>query len=209
VAALGRLGEHDEVEARTLHRALHELAAMPCKVVVVPGEWDGPERRVLSIMAGQEWAEHHLSCIHGMHVADGELAFAGFGGRITEREREVEYALRYPGWEARYRVAFLAQLDQPLLVLVFHSPPARVRELDVVDGRPAGSETVTELIGTWSPKVAVVAGDRPGQQPHAATLVVSPGRLDRGEYAVFDPRHGREVRFLTTATAQAGPSPGG
>jgi Icc-related predicted phosphoesterase len=200
-------GHHDggdEVEARTLHRALHELAAMPCEVAVVPGEWDAPERRVVSIMAGQEWAEHHLACIHGMHVARGELALAGFGGRITEREREVESALRYPGWEARYRLAFLTQLDQPLLVLVFHTPPARVRELDVVDGQPAGSEAVTELIGTWSPKVAVVAGDRPGQQLYAATVVVSPGRLDRGEYAVFDARQGRDVRFLTTAAAKAG-----
>jgi Icc-related predicted phosphoesterase len=38
------------------------------------------------------------------------------------------------------------------------------------------------------------------QHPYASTVVVSPGRLDRGEYAVFDPAHGREVRFSNTTS---------
>jgi Icc-related predicted phosphoesterase len=130
-----------------------------------------------------------------MYATIGDLAVAGFGGRITERERETESALRYPGWEARYRMAFLTQVDQALLVMVFHNPPARVGNLDLVDGERVGNEEVTELIGTWSPRVAVVAGDRAGRELYGTTVVVSPGRLDRGEYAVFDPRRDRDVRF--------------
>lgn len=185
--------------ARALQTALHELAALPCGVAVVPGEHDAPERRVLPVMASQEWVEHHFFCLHGMGASLGELAVTGFGGRITARERETESALRYPGWEARYRMAFLTRVDQALLVMVFHTPPARVGELDMVDGRHMGSEDVTELIGTWGPKVAVVAGDRPGKHMYGTTVVMSPGRLDRGEYALFDPRRGRDVRFCTSA----------
>lgn len=186
--------------ARGLHTAMHELAALPCAVAVVPGEHDAPERRVLPVLAGREWAEHHLYCVHGMGASTGDLAVAGFGGRITGCERETESALHYPGWEAGYRTAFLAQREQAPLVMVFHTPPARVHDVDLVDGMHVGSRDVTELIGTWSPPVAVVAGDLPSRQRYAATVVVSPGRLDRGEYAVFDPR-GRDVRFRSAAPA--------
>jgi uncharacterized protein len=186
-------------EATSLHRVVHELAALPCPVAVVPGEEDAPEHRVLPILASQEWTEHHLYCVHGMHAVVRELAIAGFGGAIVERDRETETALRDPSWEAKYRLAFLTQLDQPLLVLAFHHPPAQVRTVDLVDGVHAGSEAVTELIGTWNPRVAVVAGASPATETYADTVVVSPGRLDRGEYALVDTRGAREVRFASTS----------
>jgi uncharacterized protein len=186
-------------EPVSLHRVVHDLAALPCPVAVVPGEQDAPEHRVLPILAAQQWIEHHLYCVHGMHAVVRELAIAGFGGAIVERERETETALRYPAWEARYRMAFVTQLDQPLLALAFHHPPAQVRSLDLVDGVHAGSEEVTELIGTWNPRVAVVAGASPGSELYADTVVVSPGRLDRGEYAVVDTRGRRDVHFGNTS----------
>jgi uncharacterized protein len=201
LVAADRPAASPDVEARALHRAVHELAALPCPVAIVPGEHDAPERRMMPILASQEWAEHRLLCVHGMPAVMGELAVGGFGGRITEHEREVESAVRYPAWEARYRMAFLTQVDQALLVLVFHTPPARVHDLDLVHGRHTGSEAVTELIGTWSPKVAVVAGHHAARGLYAATVVVSPGRLDHGEYTVFDPRQGHEVRFHATKPA--------
>jgi Icc-related predicted phosphoesterase len=166
---------------------------------MVPGEQDVPERHVLPIATAQEWTERHLHCVHGMPLVMGQVVVAGFGGRITEHEREVEQALRYPGWEVKYRMAFLSQVDQPLLLLVFHHPPAQVRDLELGDAE--GSEDVTELIGTWNPAVAVVAGPRSGQGIYARTTIVSPGRLDRGEYAVFDERRGGEVRFVGGGSA--------
>jgi Icc-related predicted phosphoesterase len=186
--------------AQSLHHVLHTLGDLPCHVAVVPGAHDAPEARVLPIMTGLDWTERHLHCVHGMAVPMSELAIAGFGGQVTEHEREIDEALRYPGWEVEYRMAFLSQLDQSLLLLVFHHPPANVRELEPLDER-GGSEVVTELIGTWKPGVAVAAGPRPGRGMHGTTVVVSPGRLDRGEYAVFDARRGREVRFAGGASA--------
>jgi uncharacterized protein len=169
----------DPEAPRSLHRVLHVLARLPCPVAVIPGEHDWPERHVMPVLTGQEWSERHLHSVHGSFASVRTLSVAGFGGQVTERERETDAALRYPGWEVRYRLAFLADLDQDLL-LVFHHPPAQVRELDLVDGNHTGSETVTELIGTWDPKVAVVAGARPGSEVYGKTLVVSPGRFAAG-----------------------------
>jgi Icc-related predicted phosphoesterase len=42
------------------------------------------------------------------------------------------------------------------------------------------------LIKTHNPCVAVVAGDRPSEAMLANTMVVCPGRADRGDYALID-----------------------
>jgi Icc-related predicted phosphoesterase len=193
-------GREGSTVARGLHRLLHGLAALPCAVAVVPGAADAPERRVLPVATAQEWTERNLHCVHGMLATIDDLAVAGFGGDITERERETEVALRYPAWELRYRMAFLNRVEQPLL-LVHHHPPAQMHELDVVDGRHIGSQAVTEVVGTWRPRVVVVAGPRPAREMYASTVVVSPGRLDQGSYALFDAFHDRKVQFHTAGSA--------
>jgi Icc-related predicted phosphoesterase len=195
---LGREQPSREEMPRALHRALHTLAALPCAVAVLPGEFDAPERLVLPITTAQEWTERHLHCIHGMFMTVSDMAVAGFGGQVMTRERETETALRYPAWEVKYRTAFLSELDQPL-ILAAHHPPAEMRELDLVDGQHFGSPAITELIGTWRPRVAVVAGTRPGQEMYGSTVVVSPGRFDQGQYSVFDARRGRDALFHTAA----------
>lgn len=42
--------------------------------------------------AAQKWSERHLHCVHGMFMAAGDLAVAGFGGRITAGERKNDAA---------------------------------------------------------------------------------------------------------------------
>ncbi len=125
---------------------------------------------------------------------------AGFGGRTTDNERETETALRYPGWEVTYRLGFLGQLEQNLL-LVFHNPTAETGDLDLVGGERMGSQTVNELIGTWRPKFAVVAGENQGREMYGSSVVVSPGRFDQGQYAVFDTHRGGDVHLRTSAAA--------
>src|SRR2546430_2481453 len=89
--APGRAAEKGAPQA--LHRVLRTLADLPCQVALVPGEQDVPERHVLPIATAQEWTERRLHCVHGMPLLMGQLAVAGFGGRITDHEREVEQAL--------------------------------------------------------------------------------------------------------------------
>jgi uncharacterized protein len=49
-----------------------------------------------------------------------------------------------------------------------------------------GSEVVAGLIKTYNPRLAIVGGEELAQEQLARTLVVCPGRLDHGDYAVVD-----------------------
>jgi Icc-related predicted phosphoesterase len=183
-----------ERDARTFDALFRTLADLPGPVVIVPGEHDAPERAFLAASVSRLWVERQLHAIHGAFAVVRNFAVAGFGGAITERERETERALRYPSWEVLYRMAFLRELEQSLL-LVFHHPPAEMKAIDLVDAQHIGQPAVTELIGTWRPKVAVVAGVEPGREEYGDTIVISCGRFDQGDYAVFDARSGRTVEF--------------
>ena len=50
----------------------------------------------------------------------------------------------------------------------------------------AGSETLAELINTYRPQLAVVAGNGVAETRLGRTLVVCPGRLEQGQYALID-----------------------
>jgi Icc-related predicted phosphoesterase len=159
-----------EIATHALHQALHTLATLPCAVALVPGGWTLPNA-TFCLSRPHRRSERHLHCVYGMFMTASDLAVAGFGGRVTEGERETETALHYPGWEVMYRMAFLGQLEQDLL-LIFHHPPAQVHELDIVDGQHTGSEVITELVGTWRQRVVVVAGAIQGRVI-STTVVVS------------------------------------
>ena len=150
--------------------------------------------------------ERESPLLRPRHVHDRRRPGRGrFGGRITEGERETETALHYPGWEVMYRMAFLSQLEQDL-VLIFHHPLAQVHELDLVDHEHAGREVITELVGAWRPRVVVVAGARQAREMYGTTVVVSPGHLDQGQYTVFDTHRSMQAVFRTIIPAT--PSPG-
>lgn len=107
------------------------------------------------------------------------------GGEIVDdpdAEREEQQALRYPAWEVEYRLKVLRELAHDYQkVFLFTTVPAH-KGL-----RRPGSEMLAELIKTYSPRVALVAGGEGVRKEMLAnTLVVVPGSLARGEYAVVD-----------------------
>jgi Icc-related predicted phosphoesterase len=101
--------------------------------------------------------------------------------------------LRYPRWEPEYRLKLLHELDEHQLVLLFATPPAhKGLGLD-------GSEVLAELITTYRPRLVVSGGVR-GSEWLGRTLVVAPGELADGHYAVAD-LHAREAELEAFATA--------
>jgi hypothetical protein len=141
-----------------------------------------------------------LRGIHGTAaVADGQVLFAGMGGEIVDdldAPRVEEAMLRYPGWEAEYRLKLIDQFDQPLRVLLFATRPAHKGLHE------PGSEVVATLIKTYAPKVAIVAGEGVAEERLGTSLVVCPGRLDLGIYSVIDIHSGSvEVGELAGVTA--------
>jgi uncharacterized protein len=148
----------------------------------VPGATDTALRHYLHDTSGLEIAFPQLHGVHG-RVADGpgHVLYAGMGGEIVDGADDPPTGdeLRYSGRETEYRLREIAEFKEHPLVLLFTTEPAHK------GSRVPGSETVAELIKTYRPRLAIVAGEGVSEERLGTTLVVSPGRIDRGQYAMI------------------------
>ena len=104
------------------------------------------------------------------------------GGEISDdpnTPREEQSSLRYPRWEAAYRLKVLDLFDYNELVMLFATAPAHKGH------NTPGSEAVAELVGTYRPRLVVCGGPR-GVEILGTSLVVAPGGLADGHYAVAE-----------------------
>jgi uncharacterized protein len=187
IAVVGDLGT--AWSKREAYRAIFKtLGETDLPTFWVPGPIDAPISEYLSESHNMEIAFPKLRGIHGTAaLADGQTLFAGLGGEIVDdrgAQRVEEATLRYPGWEAEYRLKLIAEFDQPIKVLLFATRPAHKGLHE------PGSEVVAELIKTYAPRVAIVAGEGATEERLGTTLVIAPGRLDLGVYSVIDIHNG-------------------
>jgi uncharacterized protein len=182
VAVVGELTEgHGAAEGyRTVFRALGR-SGLPS--YWVPAAADAPVADYLREAHNSEVVFPDLHGVHGTAAfASPHVLFAGFGGEVSddpEATRDEIERLRYPRWEAEYRLKLLRELDEQQLVLMFATPPAH-------KGRGVqGSEALAELINTYRPRLVVCGGER-GIEWLGRSLVVAPGELASGHYAVAD-----------------------
>jgi Icc-related predicted phosphoesterase len=104
--------------------------------------------------------------------------------------RSEEALIRYPGWEAEYRLKVVGEFKDYAKVFLFTTRPAHKGRHEV------GSEVVAELINTYRPRIVIAGGDEPAEERLGTSLLVSPGRLDQDRYALID-FHGSEVELKT------------
>lgn len=182
-----------ENDAESLHRFFKAMAALGVPVCLVPGRNDAPERMLLQAAFNAEVVAANIYTVHRSFAPLGRnWIVAGFGGEITADERDHQFFLRYPGWEAQVSLEFLRHVDQEK-ILLFHTPPVERFEDQV---EPAGHQAVSHIIKTYAPHFAVCGrvNGRPGKLMLASTLVVCPGRLSEGEYTILDTTE-RKVAF--------------
>jgi len=195
VAVLGDLGAPWS-KADTYRAIFRMLGEAGLPTFWVPGSADAPLADYLRESYNMEIVFAHLHGVHGTAaLGPGDVLFAGMGGEVSddpETVRVEEAHLRYPGWEVEYRLKVVREFDAREQIFLFTTPPAH-KGL----GEP-GSEVLAELIKTYNPRLAIVAGAEPAQKELGRTLVVSPGRLDQGHYALVDLR-GRSVERATLA----------
>jgi Icc-related predicted phosphoesterase len=160
----------------------------------IPGSIDAPLGDHLREASSMEIAFPLLRGVHGTYaLGPGPVVFTGMGGEIRDDPdtiRDESALLRYPAWEVEYRLKVLHELKAHPMVFLHTTSPAH-KGLDL-----PGSDVLAELIKTYNPRVAVVAHDEPSEVQLGKTLVISPGRLDRGNYALVD-LHARSVEFRT------------
>ena len=170
-----------------------ELGKLDIPVFVAPGELDAPKRLFYQAALNHEIIEPNIFMIHRSFSPSLErynFAVAGFGGRIADngKEWEVELAQIYPSWLPVFALDFVRHFDQEP-ILVFHTPP-KWGELDNHGGKQIGHEAIDHVIKTFHPKYAFVGAARDGQGTAriGTTLVINPGWLKDGHYAILDTR---------------------
>jgi uncharacterized protein len=185
IALVGDLagdGEDRAAQYRSLFRALGRAGH---HTYWVPGAADAPVEDYLREAHAIEVAYPFLHGVHGTTAfAPGSVVVAGFGGEVDDDPagpRDEVHRLRYPRWEAEYRLKVLhhelVKYENP--VLLFATPPAH-------KGVGAGgSEALAELAATHRARLVVCGGAR-GSMLLGRTLVVAPGALADGCYAVAD-----------------------
>ena len=125
----------------------------------------------------------HLNGVHGTFaIGPSHVLFAGWAadrGRAgIHPARGRATALSRLG--GRVPPQTIGELKDYEKVFLFATQPAH-KGLHA-----AGSETLAELINTYRPQLAVVAGNGVAETRLGRTLVVCPGRLEQGQYALID-----------------------
>jgi Icc-related predicted phosphoesterase len=183
VAVVGDLGIGGERgdSYRALFRALGDIG-LPA--YWVPGPNDAPVADYLREAHNMELVFEMLRGIHGTAAMtpDGHVLVAGIGGHVDddpEALREETSRLSYPRWEAEYRLKIIRELDEHQVMLLFATPPSN-------RGRGSGgSEALAELVGTYRPRL-VVCGGEAATGMIGRSVVVAPGSLAEGSYAIAD-----------------------
>jgi uncharacterized protein len=183
VAVIGDLGVAWS-KADTYRAIFRSLGEAGRPTFWVPGPTDAPLEDYLREAHNMEIAFPSLHGVHGTAAqAGGQLLFAGMGGEIVDTpdaKRGEEALLHYPAWEVEYRLKIVREFKDRRTVFLFTTPPAHKG----LHG--PGSEVLAELIKTYNPRLVLVRGDGVAEERIGKSLVVTPGRLDQGEYALVD-----------------------
>jgi Icc-related predicted phosphoesterase len=186
-------GGDRQASYRALFRA---LGAADRPVYWVPGPGDAPVEEYLQEAHNMEVVHPQLHGVHGTvaFTPDGHVLVAGLGGEVSDdadAHRDEQERLRYPRWEAEYRLKMIQELSEHQLMLLLATPPAH-RGLE-----RSGSEVLAELVNTFRPRLVVTGGER-GSEMLGRSLVVAPGSLAEGHYAIAD-LHDRKVELQELA----------
>lgn len=193
----GRLAGAGERDREILRRFIDLISGFQGMVRVLPGHVDAPYALFLEEMLARRDRYPHVMPLHQSFANTGrDLVLVGFGGEITQAERDDEVLVRFPSWELRYWLETVLHLPQEP-VLLTHMPPLAQR-IDIAEGRHLGSEELRMLIEELKPLYAFCghAHKAQGMEEIGDTLVINPGALIHGHYAVLNTRK-ETVRFDT------------
>lgn len=173
-------------DPRQYSRVLKALAEPQLPAFYIPGPDDAPFVEFLREAANFEVVFPHIHGVHGTFAMAPHTVFSGMGGAIVDSgdvQRDEIESLRYPGWEVEYRLKFLRELKDYEKIFLFTTWP----EHKGLGQR--GSSVLAEMIKTYSPRLVVVNGTEPSRAMIGTSLVVSPGSLAEGNYALIDLRN--------------------
>jgi len=161
----------------------------------IPGNVDSPLPQYFKIGWEQMKENPNLHIVHSNFFTAGGFAVAGFGGEITENDKEDFFVLQFPRWELEIGLSFLSSLSHSRILLI-HTPP--IGTLDIDDGKHKGSAVINDLIEKFRPAWLFCghAHAARGNELVGECMVVNPGALKNGFYALVDTEK-NEVKLKT------------
>jgi Icc-related predicted phosphoesterase len=172
-----RLADNRARDREILHNFVDIISAFQGTVRIIPGHVDAPYNLFLQEMLARRDRYPHVLPVHHNFINTGrDFVLVGFGGEITEDDRDDE-------------------VQEP--VLLTHVPP-RAERIDLIDGEHAGNAHLRQLIEDLKPIYAFCghAHAAQGMEEIGETLVINPGALTHGHYAILNTRK-ETVRFDT------------
>lgn len=170
-----------------LYHTFYETARkIDLPLFAIPGNVDSPLDQYIKIGWEEMKRNPKLHIVHSSFFAlDRDFVVTGFGGEITQQEKEDYFVLQFPRWEAEYGLNFLSDISSPK-ILLSHTPP--VGTLDLDDGKHKGCQAVNDLIQTYQSKWVFCghAHGARGKEVIGDSVVVNPGSLKNGFYALVD-----------------------
>ncbi len=196
-ASFEKISQEERTDLQQYEAFFKGLGDLNIPVYYIPGKFDAPIYRFLQEAFNYEIVYPHIRNIHkSFSFYRNHYELVGFGGEISEKQREEQFILRYPRWEVEYHLKIIRDLRPLQLLMVFYTPPYGGK-LDLKDGQHFGSEVVEDFIKTFDPTYAFVgSGMDQGEEIIGTTHVINPGSLKDGEYAILNLRK-RELQFKT------------
>jgi uncharacterized protein len=154
-------------------------------VLVIPGQLDAPEERYFMFMQQAAFLSDNIILLHENTAKMDAYIVTGFGGELTEHEKEDYFILRYPRSETLFGTRRMRYINPPR-ILLFHTPP--IISLDEQTGIQKGSRLVNEVINAVAPSFLFCGSSFSVPQTHeiGSTVVINPGSLADGHYAVVE-----------------------
>ena len=174
-----------EIESYKLFYSCLDQLGVP--VCVVPGNMDAPEERYFNMtnLFGREYKNFHL--VHqGVWENEG-FSVMGFGGEITDKEKENYFVLQYPKMEfENFWTKFIGYKTDKIKIFILHIPP--VSKLDLINGGHKGSNAVNQMIEKLKPDFIFCghAHDAQGHESFGGTLGINPGTLKKSNMAIVE-----------------------
>jgi Icc-related predicted phosphoesterase len=176
----------------------HALNKLKIPVMTINGNMDAPESRLFDVILNEKF--EFINLIQENPYLLENFIFAGCGGEITLKEREDFFVLQFPKEEVKFSLSRLKKIKggDKEKILLFHSPPiGKIVDLD--EGKHKGSKAVNELIQAIKPGIVFCghAHKAQGKEKISKALVINPGALKYGNYALVDTSEedNKEVEF--------------
>jgi Icc-related predicted phosphoesterase len=178
--------QEEEEDLKLYEEFYGNLNELNIPVVTIPGNMDAPEERFFSQVLNFTLYSDNIHVVQENLVKVKKYIVAGFGGEITESSKETFFVLQYPRREVEFgirRVKFIKGTK----ILLFHTPPVG----DVVDiegNTHRGTLVVNDIIKDIKPALVFCghAHKAKGYEMISDTLVINPGALKKGNFAIVD-----------------------